>query len=95
MNIQQLLNSYPRVREPLPASYDEIYLREYLINREGGTLATRMSALLESWMHRQVSKKFFPGNRVLEIGAGTLNHLRYETPNVYDVVEPFEELVQG
>jgi hypothetical protein len=51
---------------------------------------------MESWMHRQVAKDVAGKNEApstLEIGAGTLNHLRYEPPSSrYDVVEPITAL---
>lgn len=94
MTIEQLLESYPRSRTPLPAQYEEHYLREYRINRTGASLATALAARMESWMHRQVALK--AGGRVLELGAGTLNHLAYEREyERYDIVEPFVELLQG
>ena len=45
-------------------------------------------------MHRQVTC-FGSSGSVLEIGAGTLNHLPYEPPEKsdgYDIIEPFESL---
>lgn len=43
-------------------------------------------------MHRQVATAK-PGSRILELGAGTLNHLPYEnSPAAYDIVEPFRQL---
>jgi hypothetical protein len=49
---------------------------------------------LEEWMHRRVSR--VSGGPALELGGGTLNHLRFE-PGVepYDVVEPFKALYEG
>ncbi len=40
-------------------------------------------------MHRRIAREARDGLATLEIGAGTLNHLRYE-PNqaAYDIVEP-------
>jgi hypothetical protein len=90
--IEDLLATYPRRRPPLPPAYEAVYTREYLLNRQGGSRATRLAARAEAWMHRIVAANAIPGS-VLEIGAGTLNHLRFE-PHVdcYDVVEPFEAL---
>lgn len=49
---------------------------------------------MERWMHRQVAT--VKGGAVLELGAGTLNHLKFEQPGIeYDIVEPFEELCRG
>ncbi|MBN2242452.1 MAG: class I SAM-dependent methyltransferase [Acidobacteria bacterium] len=48
-------------------------------------------------MHRRVSEAGRPGDEtILEIGAGTLNHVDYETRcRRYDAVEPFRELYAG
>lgn len=53
---------------------------------------------MESWLHKQVAKDVLESREeklTLEIGAGTLNQLRYE-PEVgrYDIVEPFKELYE-
>lgn len=46
-------------------------------------------------MHRKV-RGASAGERLLEIGAGTLNHLRYEAGAAsYDVIEPFSALYEG
>ena len=47
---------------------------------------------MEAWMHRQVLGTG-QEDRLLELGAGTLNHVAYEKKtSVYDVVEPFQQL---
>jgi SAM-dependent methyltransferase len=68
----------------------------YKNNREGKGVMPFLSQKMESWMHRMVAKSKFRGNTVLEIGAGTLNQLKYELPAspVYDIVEPFRELYE-
>jgi len=55
-----------------------------------------LSQKMESWMHRMVAKSKFHGNAVLEIGAGTLNQLKYEisAQPIYDIVEPFKKLYE-
>jgi hypothetical protein len=94
--IEPLLASYPRVRPCLPTANAAIYTQEYRINRgASGHPLYRLTALLESWMHRQVASGPAP-QRLLELGAGTLNHRRYEYHvEVYDAVEPFEALYDG
>jgi hypothetical protein len=43
-------------------------------------------------MHRKIAARK-TGGRILELGAGTLNHIQYEKSfNVYDFVEPFTDL---
>ena len=90
-----LLASYPRTRRILPAAQSALYEEEYRINRGvRGGLLYRATAWLESWMHRQVAAS--PGARLLELGAGTLNHLQYERHvECYDVIEPSAALLAG
>jgi SAM-dependent methyltransferase len=94
-SVQALLDSYPRGRPKLPAGNAKIYLEEYQINRgQRGGLLYRASAMLESWMHRRIAAAHGPGDRILEFGAGTLNHLKFEpTASRYDVVEPMKALL--
>lgn len=89
------LNDFPKERPILPDAYRAIYEEEYRINRSSGSLANRIAAWLESWMHRQVANASSGGaEALLEIGAGTLNHVRWETEaRVYDVVEPSRFLI--
>jgi SAM-dependent methyltransferase len=86
-SITRLLASYPRTRPPLGAPYRAIYEKEFRLNRAGGSLPNRLAMALEGWMHRITAARATPGS-VLEIGAGTLNHLPYESAGLYDVVEP-------
>jgi hypothetical protein len=89
-----LLRSYPRTRPPLKEAHRRIYLDEYRRNRgvSGGFLF-RVTASLEGWMHRRIAR-FQTGGRLLELGAGTLNHLQYEPAMPYDIVEPWPALYQ-
>jgi SAM-dependent methyltransferase len=94
MNDLALLESYPRHRPPLPEAYREIYEREYKLNREGEKPIEGMAKRLEGWMHRRVAA--LGGGSILELGAGTLNHLRYERDlGDCDIVEPFTSLYEG
>ena len=85
-------SSFPKIRPALPSEYQKIYLQHMQENRHGRSPASRMSTALEGWMHRRIVEDVRDSNRglsTLEIGAGTLNHLRYESHNAaYDVVEP-------
>ena len=83
-------------RPVLPLEYQKIYDTMYKDNREGKGIMSFLSQKMESWMHRVVAKSKFNGNTVLEIGAGTLNQLKYELPArpVYDIVEPFKKLYE-
>jgi SAM-dependent methyltransferase len=92
-SLRRLLNSYPRSRPPLPAAHAARYLQDYVANREDrASLVNRAKLALEAWMHKQVARRARPGS-ILEIGAGTLNHVIYEhAATAYDVVEPFADL---
>ena len=94
-----MFDSFPKTRPQLPKEIQEIYAAQYKSNRRGETAASALSQMMESWLHKQVAKDALDGQKAkvtLEIGAGTLNQLRYE-PEVgpYDIVEPFRELYQG
>ena len=90
--IQGLLASYPRTRPELPPAQRARYVQDYRNNRMGAQGLAAVVAGLEAWMHRAVAAPP-AARRILELGAGTLNHLRYEPEaEVYDVVEPFHEL---
>lgn len=90
---QEFLSSFPRPREPLSPEYEKIYLEEIQINRgEKGGWFYNLLVWMESWMHKRVGSPGRAG-RVLEVGAGTLNHLAYEPDaSHYDVIEPMEGL---
>lgn len=93
MNIHDLLDTYPRERPPLPDAHQRIYQEEYRLNRDGVRAAEGLAKRMEEWMHRQVTS---PGRGdLLELGAGTLNHLRFEKDaGAYDAVEPFTGLYE-
>ena len=49
------------------------------------------SQLSESWLHFAIKGRNLLSNTTLEIGAGSLNHLKYENftkKHIYDVIEP-------
>lgn len=92
-NITDLLNKFPKTRMPLSAEQRQVYEQEYQLNRRGQTLFTKASTHLEEWMHRKVAEGGGRDQIILELGAGTLNHLRFECACLgYDIVEPFAEL---
>src|SRR5262249_15253966 len=94
-----MFDSFPKTRPQLPKEIQEIYAAQYKSNRRGETAASSLSQRMESWLHKQVAKDVVDARAeraTLEIGAGTLNQLRYE-PEVgpYDIVEPFRGLYEG
>ena len=95
-DISTLLATYPRSRPPLPAAAMRIYVNEYKLNRGVDARGLyRVIAWLESWMHRRVASPV-AGSTLLEIGAGTVNHRRFEErASLYDIVEPRPALYTG
>ena len=86
------LSDFPKIRPTLPTEYQKIYLQHMKENRHGQSPASRLSTALEGWMHRRIARDVRKSKQslsTLEIGAGTLNHLRHEPHNpAYDIVEP-------
>ena len=88
---------YPKQRPPLPPEYAALYTRHYQDNRAGKGAAGSIAMRLEGWMHRTVASRAAALGRheLLELGAGTLNHLAFEkNVGAYDIVEPFTALYE-
>ena len=77
INIQHLKNSYPKIRPPLSKGITLFFDKHYKDNRENFILQ-----LIESWLHRSIIGRRQKDKKVLEIGAGSLNHLKYENITV-------------
>lgn len=97
LEAKKVIKAFPKIRKQLPKEYQEIYGKHYSENRNAKTLASKATAFMEAWGHRQVArtacKLKTEGNATLEIGAGTLNQFRFETKiGIYDIVEPYEAL---
>ncbi|HLG34277.1 MAG TPA: methyltransferase domain-containing protein [Bacteroidia bacterium] len=92
--IKMMFENYPKKRTELPEEYRKIYSVYYKKNREGKMPASSLSQRMEAWLHRKVAGDVSGENNksTLEIGAGTLNQLKYEQTKPYDIVEPFTEL---
>ena len=92
MDYLSISNKFPKSREPLPKEYSEIYEEHYgnrIIGKEKDYLI--FGSRMESWAHKIIAKAQKKKSKILEIGAGTLNHLKYENDFTdYDVVEPFK-----
>lgn len=96
MRVERLLSSYPRPDPPLGSRYQRLYREHIRRSRTGANWLLRRVNALEHWMHRRIAAAATPGEEILEIGAGTLNHLPFEpAPGAYDAVEPNEELWAG
>ena len=78
-----LLKKFPKKRPPLPQKLKKIFNKFYLKNRQ-----SFLSQLSEKWLHLSIKERNLK-KKTLELGAGTLNHLKYENLNkVYDIIEP-------
>jgi hypothetical protein len=93
-DIQNIIEKFPKIRKPLSKKVKKIFNKEYLKNRKN-----ILSQISERWMHLSIkgrnSKKKFA---TLEIGAGNLNHLKYEgSTNLlnYSIIEPKKFLLKG
>jgi SAM-dependent methyltransferase len=94
-SLERIFARFPKVRPPLPEEYKEIYLQNFLAQRTGGSFLLKIVTRLEGWNHQQVVREGRPGGRILEIGAGTINHLPLEKDfESYDIVEPMEAAYQ-
>mgnify|MGYP000103031851 CR=1 FL=1 len=100
MDINEILRNYPKTRPLLDARVEKIYAAEYKKNRDGESAASSIAQRLESWMHNRVSRTYVLHDSspfdTLEIGAGTLNQIPFEsTYGNYDIVEPMSFLFRG
>jgi len=89
-----MFENYPKERIELPLEFQKIYSEHYKNNRDGSTSASSLAQKMESWLHRKVAMDVMgiQNKSTLEIGAGTLNQLKYENTKPYDIIEPFSEL---
>lgn len=91
-----MFTQYPKKRSVLSEDYKKIYVEHYQNNRLGKTNASAASSKMEVWLHKKVAQdlKNITDKSTLEIGAGTLNQLKYEQTQVYDIIEPFKDLYE-
>ena len=83
MNILKLIKKFPKKRKALPKPLRKIFNSFYLKNRQNF-----LSQMSERWLHVSMDDRN-KNKRTLELGAGTLNHLRFEfNDKQYDIIEP-------
>lgn len=97
MYITEILDAFPKKRPPISGEMQKIYSIEYKRNRSGKSPLSFLAQKLEGWMHKKVAqaynKRNLPSCDTLEIGAGTLNQLAYETESRnFDFIEPLKFL---
>ena len=92
--VEEILKRFPKKRSKLPSAYKKIYESEYRYNREGIGFIGQIKSKLENWMHIRVAS--VAKVKILEVGAGTLNHVEFEKDyKLYDVIEPMSFLYKG
>ena len=92
----KMFENFPKVSKPLPPEYAKIYEQQYKSNRSGATVASSASQRMEAWLHKNVAKDSSLDLSTLEIGAGNLNQLKFESIGTeYDIVEPFKALYEN
>lgn len=97
MKVEKILTSFPKKRPFLSNNIEKIYAEQYKRNRDGETPVSFLAQKIESWMHKKIAKatpfKKLTTLDTLEIGAGTLNQISYESVNEnYDCIEPMDFL---
>ena len=94
INTKLLLNKFPKKRTKLSKPLKKIFDIEYKKNR-----TNFLSQLSESWLHFSIKERLSNRNlSTLEVGAGTLNHLKYESKKNlenYSIIEPKKYLLRN
>jgi hypothetical protein len=95
--INYILSKFPKKKPPLAQFYRDNYNSFYDNNRNAKSLVTKISSYLEQWMHLVISSNNKINNpKILEIGAGTLNHIPYEKKyQTYDIIEPYVDMYKN
>ena len=88
-----IFREFPKTNSVLLKEYQDRLFEEGIISRHGKTFMTILSQKLESWLHYKIAKNTTSQADILELGAGTLNHIPWQKPyKTYDIVEPQEHL---
>ncbi len=76
-------NNWPKKRSILTNEQQEIFNDWYKFWLSESGMPGKFS-IIDRWGHKFVAKKFIPHSKVLEIGAGTGSHLKFENTNLLD-----------
>ncbi len=94
LSAKNLLKKFPKKRISLSRPLRKIFDIEYKKNRNNF-----LSQLSESWLHFSIKGRSSNlDNSTLEVGAGTLNHLKYESKKNlenYSIIEPKKYLFKN
>ena len=93
ITLKKIIKKYPKKRINLSPNIKKIFDYEYKKNRQNF-----LSQASESWLHFSIKGRLSNlNNSTLEVGAGTLNHLKYESNknlNNYSIIEPKKFLLK-
>ena len=79
----------------LPSKYKKIYKEHYIDYASKESLFRKIIYLFESWYHRKAGEIYPNAKKILDVGAGSLSHLTFESNyQIYDIVEPKEYLLK-
>ena len=85
-----------KANKKLPDKYLEIYEEFYLDYSQNNSFFRKIASFLESWCHLLTYKSYPDPQSILELGAGNLNHVKYEKKfQYYDVIEPKQFLINA
>lgn len=80
----------------LPKEYLKIYEEFYINYSQANTIFRKLALFFERWYHLLTYKNFPNPLSILELGAGNLNHVKYEKNfKNYDVIEPKKYLINA
>ncbi len=80
----------------LPKKYLKIYKQFYLDYSQNNNIFRKLAVFVESWYHLLTYKNYPDPQSILELGAGNLNHVKYEKHfRNYDVIEPKKYLINA
>ena len=88
MKINDLIKTYPRKRKKLNAEYNKIYKKFYNNHLNKKNIISFIIKNAEKLFHKLTYEAKPKNINILELGAGNLDHVKYENFFRYDVVEP-------
>ena len=80
----------------LPKKYERIYKQFYINYSQANTFFRKISLVVEKWYHLKAYSSKANPDSILELGAGNLNHVKFEKNfKLYDVIEPKDYLINA
>lgn len=80
----------------LPTKYQKIYKENYIEYAGKNSIFRKIVSIFESWYHNQASSIYPSADKILDVGSGSLFHLKFESNyKIYDIVEPKKYLLDN